>query len=72
MWVRHIYDFPFRLVRHLLRSVTVAFRATKIPTTLRADVPVIFGATKNLTAVQVYFPVDYSFQSYQNPDNFIS
>ena len=38
MWVRHIYDFPSRWVRHLPSSVTVAFRATKIPTTLRADV----------------------------------
>ena len=38
MWVRHIYNFPFRWVLHLPSSVTVAFRATKIPTTLRADV----------------------------------
>ena len=38
MWVCHIWDFPFRWARHLPSSVTVAFRATKIPTTLRADV----------------------------------
>ena len=36
---------------------TVAFRATKLPTTLRADVPVAFGATKNLEDIML--PVNY-------------
>ena len=45
----------------------VAFRATKIPTTLRADVPVAFRATKNLKDTMP--PVNYrswqrSFQNY--------
>ena len=36
---------------------TVAFRATKIPTTLKADVPVAFRATKNLEDTML--PVNY-------------
>ena len=36
---------------------TVAFRATKIPTTLRADVPVAARATKNLE--DTVLPVNY-------------
>ena len=38
-------------------SVNVAFRATKIPTTLRADVPVAITATKNLEGTML--PVNY-------------
>ena len=52
--------------------LTVAFRATKIVTTLRVDVPVAIRATKILATVGVDIPVDRSFQSYQNPNNFKS
>ena len=55
MWVSHILDFPFRWVRHLPHSVTIAFRPTRI-----------------LLIVGVDIPVDRSFHSYQNPDNFKS
>ena len=48
MWVCHIRDFLFQWVHHLPPSVTVACRATKIPTTLRDDVPVAIRVTKNL------------------------
>ena len=48
MWVCHIRDFLFQWVHHLPPSVTVACRATKIPTTLRDDVLVAIRVTKNL------------------------
>ena len=57
IWVRHIKGFPFRWVRHHLSSVTVALRATKIPTTLRVDIPVAIRATKNLKGTML--PVNY-------------
>ena len=81
MWVRHTvrnvgpahlgFSF-FRWVRHLPSSITVAFRATKIPTTLRADVAVAIRATKTWKAL--CFPstigVDnVAFRSYQKPVN---
>ena len=113
-------DCSFQNNRNLVNSGSwrscrpVAFRAKKIPTTLRADVPVAFRATKNmedtmlpvsyrnwqrsfselpnscqqwelillstaafratkiLSTVGVDIPLDRSFQSYQNPDNFKS
>ena len=49
---------------------TIAFSATEIPTTLKADVPVAFRGTKILPTVGVNIPVDRSFNSYQNPNNF--
>ena len=82
MWVRHTvrnvgpahlgFSF-FRWVRHLPSSITVAFRATKIPTTLRADVAVAIRATKTWKAL--CFPstigVDnVAFRSFQKPNNF--
>ena len=57
MWVRNIWDFPFRWVHHLPSSVTVVFRATKISATLRTDVPVVINATKNLEDAML--PVKY-------------
>ena len=39
----------------LLFLPTVAFRATKIPTTLTADVPVVFRATKDLLHAMLPF-----------------
>ena len=56
-WVRHIWNFPFRWVCHLPSSLTVAFRATKIPTNLRVDVPVAIRAAKNLENTML--PVNY-------------
>ena len=78
MWVRHIYDFPFRWVRHRPSSVTVSFKATKIPTTkiptlpTNPDVPVVIRAIKFWKALR--FPstigVDnVAFRSYQKPVN---
>ena len=34
MWVRHIWGFPFWWVRHLSHPVTIAFRATRILSTV--------------------------------------
>ena len=54
---------------------TVAFRATKnledtmLPSNIGVD-NVAFRATRILSTVGVGIPVDRSFQSYQNPDNF--
>ena len=62
MWVRHIQDFPFRRVHHLPSSVTVAFRATKIPTTLRVDVPVAIRATKNLEGIKDKYQNFFNFK----------
>ena len=50
-------EFHFWWVRHLPSSVTVAFRATKIPTTLEVDVPVAIRATKNMEGNML--PVNY-------------
>ena len=43
MWIRHIQDFHFRWVSYLLHSVTVVFRATKILSTVEADIPVDYS-----------------------------
>ena len=85
MWVHHTEKcgsgifriFFFRWVRHLPSSITVAFsvafRATKIPKTLRADVAVAIRATKTWKAL--CFPstigVDnVAFRSFQKPNKF--
>ena len=64
VWVRHTVrnvsppeDFSFRSVRHLPSSVTVAFRASKIPTSLRVDVFVAIRTTKTLEGTML--PVNY-------------
>ena len=64
VWVRHTVrnvsppeDFSFRWVRHLPSSVTVAFRASKIPTSLRVDVFVAIRTTKTLEGTML--PVNY-------------
>ena len=73
MWIRHIKGFPFQWVRHHLSPVTVALRATKIPTTLRVDVPAAIRATKNLKGTMLQpstIGVDnVAFRSYQKPVN---
>ena len=39
MWVHHIWDFPFRWVCHVPHSVAIAFRATRILSTVGVDIP---------------------------------
>ena len=70
-WQRSLSEQPKSCQRWKLTFLsTVAFRTTKIPTTLRANIPIAFRATKNLEDAML--PVnsrswEHSFQSYLRP-----
>ena len=54
-----------------IRATTKTWKALRFPSTIGVG-NAAFRATKSLSTVGVDIPVDHSFQSYQNPNNFKS